>query len=391
MEDRMDSRMTPAFSEAEYARRLGELRARMQGAGLDGLLVVVPENVNYLTGYESIGYSNFSLLVVRRDREPLLFIREMERTVAETTTALADFETFGDTEDPIERAVDLLRKQGALDGRLGVELGESFVSPAAMDRLRRLLGPVADGTGLVEQGRRLKSAEEIAWIRRACRVTEAGMGAALGVIRPGATENAVAAAAYAAMMAAGSDFFAGDPIVTSGWRSGVAHLTFGNRRLEPGDTILLELGGCRRRYFGPLMRGAAIAPVRDEARRMADTILEALAAAIAAIRPGATSGEVDAACRGPIERAGYEPNFRKRTGYSVGVGYAPNWGEGHIVSLRRDDPTPLEPGMVFHMPPALRVPREYGLGFSETVLVTATGVEVLTDFPRRLHVAGEGA
>lgn len=384
----MDSRMSPAFSGAEYARRLRELRARMQTAGLDALLVVVAENVNYLTGYETIGYSNFSMLVVRRDGEPVLFIREMERTVAETTTGLSDFEIFADTEDPVERSAELLRKRGWLDGRVGVELGDSFVPPAAMDRLRRLLGArVADGTGLVEQGRRLKSAEEIAWIRRACRVTEAGVGAALRGIRPGATENDVAAAAYGAMMAAGSDFFAGDPIVTSGWRSGVAHLTFGNRRLEAGDTLLLEMSGCQRRYFGPLMRGAVIAPVRDEVRRMADTILEALNAAIAAIRPGATSGEVDAACRAPIERNGFEPNFRKRTGYSVGVGYAPSWGEGHIVSLRRDDPTRLEPGMVFHMPPALRIPCEYGLGFSETVLVTETGCDVLTDFPRRLHVA----
>jgi Xaa-Pro dipeptidase len=384
----MDSRMTPAFSAAEYARRLTGLRARMQAAGLDVLLVVVPENVFYLTGYETIGYSNFSLLLVRRDGEPLLFIREMERTVAETTTGLSELETFTDTEDPVERAADLLRKRGGLDGRVGVELGDAFVSPAAMDRLRRLLGRTEDGTGLVEQGRRIKSAEELAWIRRACRVTEAGMGAALRAIRAGATENDVAAAAYGAFMAGGSDFMAGDPIVTSGWRSGVAHLTFGNRRLEAGDTLLLEMSACQRRYFGPLMRGAVIPPAPDEVRRMADVIVEGLEAAIAAIRPGATSGAVDAACRGPIERAGYEPNFRKRTGYSVGVGYAPSWGEGHIVSLRRDDPTRLEPGMVFHMPPALRIPRQYGLGFSETVLVTETGCEVLTNFPRRLHVAG---
>ena len=121
---------------------------------------------------------------------------------------------------------------------------------------------------------------------------------------------------------------------------------------------------------------------------MADVIIAALEAAIGAIRPGVTSGSVDAACREPIERAGFEPNFRKRTGYSVGIGYSPSWGEGHIVSLRRDDPTRLEPGMVFHMPPALRVPGQYGLGFSETVLVTPTGCEVLTNHPRRLHVAG---
>src|SRR5581483_5498196 len=194
---------------------------------------------------------------------------------AETTTWLSDFEVFTDTEDPVERAVELLRKRGWLDGRVGLELGESFVSPAAMDRWRRLLGRVADGTGLVEQGRRIKSAEELAWIRRACRITEAGMRAALGAIRPGVTENAVAGAAYAAFMAGGSDFMAGDPIVTSGWRSGVAHLTFGNRRLEPGDTLLLEMSACQRRYFGPLMRGAVIPPVPDEARRMAEVIVEA--------------------------------------------------------------------------------------------------------------------
>ncbi len=95
---------------------------------------------------------------------------------------------------------------------------------------------------------------------------------------------------------------------------------------------------------------------------------------------------MDAACRGLLEDAGYEPYFRKRTGYSVGVAFAPDWGEGHIVSLRRDDPTVLEAGMVFHIPPALRVPRQYGLGFSETVLITKTGCEVLTRFPLELHV-----
>ncbi len=380
--------MPLAFSEAEFARRLRDLRARMRSASLDVLLVVAAENITYLSGYETIGYSNFGVLIVRQEAEPLLFIREMERTVAETTTWLRDFETFADDQDPLEQAVAVLRKRGWLDGRVGVELGESFVSPRTMDRFRRLLGQPGDGTGLVEAGRAIKSPEEIALIRQACRITEAGAAAALQAIRPGVTENAVSSAAHAAMMAEGSDFFAGDPIVTSGWRSGVAHLTFGNRRLEAGDTILLELSGCRRRYFGPLMRGAVVSPVRDEVRRMADVIIAALEAAIGAIRPGVTSGSVDAACREPIERAGFEPNFRKRTGYSVGIGYSPSWGEGHIVSLRRDDPTRLEPGMVFHMPPALRVPRQYGLGFSETVLVTPTGCEVLTNHPRRLHVAG---
>jgi Xaa-Pro aminopeptidase len=384
----MDSRHPPAFTPAEYRRRLGGLRERLRTRAIDTLLVFAPENICYLTGYETIGYASFATLVVRGAGDPALLIREMERTVAETTTWLSSFGTFSDTEDPVEETVALLRRREWLDGTVALEQNGWFVSPATMDRLRRLLGDVADGSGLVEQGRRVKSREEIELMRRACRVTEAGMDAACRAIRPGATENDVAVAAYAAMMAMGSDFMVCDPIVTSGWRSGVAHCTFANRTLEAGDTVLLELGGCRRRYFGPLMRGGAIPPVRPEVRRMAEVIVAALNAAIAAIRPGVASGHVDAACRGILEDAGCEPYFRKRTGYSVGLAFGPDWGEGHILSLRRDDATPLEPGMVFHVPPALRIPREYGLGFSETVLVTETGCEVLTRFPRSLYIAG---
>jgi Xaa-Pro dipeptidase len=271
---------------------------------------------------------------------------------------------------------------------VGLEDQGWFLSPAVHARLRTALGErVEGGSGLVEAVRRIKSAAEVGLIRSACRLTEAGMQAALQTIAPGRTENQVAAAAYAAMVGGGSDFLVGDPIVTSGWRSGVGHFTFANRALEPGDAVLLEFGACRRRYFGPLMRSAVVGEPASDLTRMGETVIAALEAAIAAIRPGVTSGAVDQACRGVIEAAGYEPYFRKRTGYSVGVAYAPDWGEGHIVSLRRDDPTPLEAGMVFHIPPALRVPRRYGLGMSETVLVTEGGCEVLTRFSRTIYRA----
>ena len=75
--------MPLAFSDAEFARRLRDLRTRMRAKPVDVLLVVAAENITYLTGYETIGYSNFGVLAVRQEGEPLLFIREMERTVAE--------------------------------------------------------------------------------------------------------------------------------------------------------------------------------------------------------------------------------------------------------------------------------------------------------------------
>jgi len=376
------------FTQGEYDQRVAAVRAGMAARGLDLLVVTVPENVTYLTGYETIGYASFQTLAVPLAGDLLLIVREMERTVAETTSWVPSVETFSDTDDPVDVTRRVLGPRNLLNGRVGLEDQGWFLSPAVHARLRAALGDhVEGGSGLVEAVRRVKSPAEVDLIRSACRLTEAGMQAALETIAPGRTENQVAAAAYAAMVGGGSDFLVGDPIVTSGWRSGVGHFTFANRVLEPGDAVMLEFGACRRRYFGPLMRSAVIGEPAPDLTRMGETIIAAVEAAIAAMRPGGTSGAVDQACRGVIEAAGYEPYFRKRTGYSVGVAYAPDWGEGHIISLRRDDPTPLEPGMVFHIPPALRVPRRYGLGMSETVLVTEGGCEVLTRFSRTIYRA----
>ena len=376
------------FTQDEYDQRVAAVRAGMAARGLDLLVVTVPENVTYLTGYETIGYASFQTLAIPLAGDLLLIVREMERTVAETTSWVPSVETFSDTDDPVDVTRRVLSSRRLLGGRVGLEDQGWFLSPAVHARLRAALGErVEGGSGLVEAVRRIKSPAEVNLIRSACRLTEAGMQAALETIAPGRTENQVAAAAYTAMVGGGSDFLVGDPIVTSGWRSGVGHFTFAKRALEPGDAVLLEFGACRRRYFGPLMRSAVVGEPAPDLTRMGETVIAALEAAIAAIRPGVTSGAVDQACRGVIEAAGYEPYFRKRTGYSVGVAYAPDWGEGHIISLRRDDPTLLEPGMVFHIPPALRVPRQYGLGMSETVLVTEDGCEVLTRFSRTIYRA----
>jgi Xaa-Pro dipeptidase len=235
---------------------------------------------------------------------------------------------------------------------------------------------------LVEPVRRIKSPAEIAYIREACRLVDAGMVAAFAAAREGSTENLVSVAAYEAMVGGGSDFLATDPIVTSGFRGTIAHTTFANRTLGPGDPVLIELGACKRRYFGALMRTATVGEVAEPFGEIRAVLEHALDACIAAIGPGVTASEVDAVCRGAIADGGYGDYFRKRTGYSIGLAYAPDWGEGHLVSLGEGDETPLEAGMVFHIPPAVRIPGTTVFGISETVLVTDEGHEVLTRYAR---------
>jgi len=374
------------FGREEFEGRWAAVRAEMVREGFDVLLVFNAENVLYLSGYQSIGYSSFLCLVVPRSGEMTLCVREMEMGCARYFSMVEDVVIYADHEEPVAVLERALASRGLTKGRIGVEFDAAFIGARRIMRLAEELRPaeVVDASGTVEKARAIKSPEELVYVRQACRATEEGMRAAIESVKEGVTENAVAAAMFSATVAAGSTFMSSDPIVTSGPKSGVAHTTFDGRRIQRGDLVLLELGGCVKRYSGALMRTVAVGNVPEEARKMASACRAGLEAAIDAIRPGATAGEVDKACVAQMAKAGYEALFRKRTGYSVGVSYPPDWGEGHIVSLRQGDPTPLEPGMVFHIPPALRSYARWGVGVSETVLVTPDGCEVLTHLSREL-------
>ena len=136
------------------------------------------------------------------------------------------------------------------------------------------------------------------------------------------------------------------------------------------------------------MRSAWIGPPNDIARRMMDCCLEGLQAALDALKPGNTCAEVHNACQAVIDRYGYTDNFKKRTGYSVGISFAPDWGEGNVLSLFSGVDREIVPGMAFHLPPALRIYGEFTVGVSETAIVTADGSQVLSTIPRDLLVVG---
>ena len=388
MTDQVPGARELPFPSSEYEGRAARLRAGMDAAGVNLLLLHTPEPIYYLTGHQTVGTWGYQCLLFPRRGEPALVVRFMEQAIARLTSRVTDIVTYDDEEDPTAATARAVRERGWSRGTVGVEEGRAGLTVRQHRQLGAALpeARLADGTAIGEKVRLVKSLAEIEVIRQAARATERGMEAAVAAIAEGRTENDVAAAAARAMIEAGSEHMATQPFVTSGERSGVGHTTYRRRVLRRGDAVLLELCAGIHRYGAPLMRSACLGPPPDAVRRLAEVCLAGLEAAIAAIRPGVTSGEVDQACAGLIARAGFAENFRKRTGYSVGVGFPPSWGEGHIVSLQRNDPTVLEPGMVFHIPPALRDYGRVGVGISETVLVTPSGCEVITKFDRTLFV-----
>jgi Xaa-Pro dipeptidase len=381
---------SPKFTTEEYQRRLSLARKAMQEKGIEVLILVSPKNLFYMTGYNTIGTGNYQALVIPESGEVAMLMREMEKGVADATSWVEDKSTWADHEEPTGALMRLLKDHNWLGKVIGFEKNAQTFSPANYEKLLAGLGKTPlDGSDILNGIRVIKCPQEIEYIRRAAKISGLGMAAAMNTIGEGVNENDVVAEIYSAMVRAGSELMSSGPIVTGGYKSGVAHTDWQRYTLKRGDAILFEIGGCWNRYSGPLMRSAAILEANDEILRMADTVKRALEAAIAAIRPGVTSGYVDEACRKVIEDAGFEEMFRKRTGYSVGVGFTPSWMEAEIFDLKKDDPRVLKAGMVFHMPPALRRFKKYGVGNSETVLVTENGCEVLTSFPREFFISNK--
>lgn len=373
-----------AFTKAEVDRRIDAARSKLVERGIDVFIVTSPENIFYLTGQQTPGYYTFQALLLPADAEPHFVVRQLELNNLVANSFLANIHPYPDGVDSVTFTADLIKQLGWQNKRIAIDERGWFLPIAVYKALADRLGDLKDGAGLIEQLRAVKSAAEIAAVRKAAGYVDAGMTAGLAAMRAGASENDVAAAMMSAAIAAGSEYLGMEPLLSSGPRSGVPHGTWRRRRIERGDSVFYEMAAAHDRYHAALMRSAWIGQPPDEARRMMDTCLAALEAALAALKPGSTCEDVHRACQAVIDRDGYTDAFRKRTGYSIGISFAPDWGEWQVLSLYEGVKTVLKPGMIFHIPPALRVYGTFTVGVSETALVTEHGAEQLGTFPRAL-------
>ncbi|MBF7688578.1 M24 family metallopeptidase [Acinetobacter rathckeae] len=366
-----------AFTEQEYASRIQRTRERLNTVGVDVMIVTGPENIFWLTGQQTPGYYTFQALLLPVEGEPVFVIRQLEYFNFIANTFIADAAIYQDGDHPIDFLLSLLQQRGWLNKRIGLDKYGWFLPIAVYELLQHQLGPIADTAGVIEPLRAIKSDAEIEKISMAARYVDAGMQAGMAAIREGVDENALVSAMMGAAIAAGSEYVGMEPLVSSGSRSGVPHGTWRRRMIQKNDPVFLEMAASHDRYHAALMRSAWLGRPPAIALEMEKVCQDALQAALDTIRPGVTCAEPHIACQQVIDRAGFSENFKKRTGYSIGIAFAPDWGEGGILSLYDGVNTELEPGMTFHIPPALRIYGEFTVGVSETIVVTETGYRQL--------------
>jgi Xaa-Pro aminopeptidase len=360
---------------APFDRRRADLARAVRDASLDALLVAKVCNVSYLTGFT--GDSSFCLVTPTR---AMLISDDRYRAQIEQECPGLETHIRGhdkNTYQAVGEVVSKLELQNVGVEAAGVTLEE-------FERLKGLC-PTANlvGTsGLVEKLRSIKDATEVAAIRRAIRIAEQGFAALRATMRPTDTEKELADLLDGYVRRAGGDGMAFPPIVGVGERSALPHSTLSARRLDESPFVLVDWGARAGLYHSDLTRvlwspgGPLRRTVESRLEKMYTVVLQAQTRAIAAVRPGVSVKEVDAAARGHIAAAGFGDHFTHGLGHGIGL----EVHEAPAVRTNSDDI--LVAGMVLTIEPGIYLPDFGGVRIEDDLLVTPDGAEILTSVPR---------
>ncbi|KRP88610.1 hydrolase [Bradyrhizobium pachyrhizi] len=378
-----------AFPRSEYLRRLSAVKIEMGRREVEALVVTTPANITYLSGYTSkSGYVPQALVVSASDEEPTFLTRRMDAPAAIHQMFVDRSRVIGYPEalianperDGYDAIIDFILDKGLGHKGIGLEVKLLPAATSEKFRSRAAKAKIVDVTNVVAWIRGVKSDLEIAVMRESAAIADAGMLRAKEVIRPGVRE-ADAAAEIIATLVRGANGNPGTDLTSfflcASPRTSTCHIRWTEDVFRQGSQINLEFGGVRHGYVSALMRTLLIGKPSDRLRRLHEGEVAGLEAALAAVKPGATCGDVAVAFNATLKRYGFEKE--SRCGYAMGI----DWTEP-TASLKEGDTTILKPNMTFHLMLGNWFDEDFGYVISETFRVTESGAETFTKLPREI-------
>jgi Xaa-Pro aminopeptidase len=388
------------LSVEEYQQRLNRVRETLKEKERDALCILNSVSILYLTGFRHTPTERPVVLVVPAEGEPGLLIPHLEAEHVPIRVpwleTMVVYPEYPDLRHPMAYLKDLITKMGLI--------GNGWVADAAGYAAPGYRGPslgdvlnvdeIEVWPHLIESMRLIKSNEEIALIRNAVPFGDIVHRIIQETIEPGRSEIEVSLYACAEGTAQmlkqltdmGVEYVGQDngsiPAIgglIAGPATALPHPLDSNRPMEAGDVIIGWAGGTLDGYSSELERTMILGAPTDEQRRIFQIMLEAQQLAIDTIRPGVPCSRVDQAVRDYAEEVGASEMLRHHTGHGKGL----QIHEGPFFD--RGDHTILEPGMVLSCEPGFYVPGFAGFRHSETIVVTETGCDVLTGYPRELE------
>lgn len=380
------------FTASEFAGRLAATRKRLRERGLDALIVFAQESHYWLTSYDTAGYVFFQAGLVFADdaSDTVLLTRTPDLRQANVASLYDDIRVWLNAEEanPAEDLRDIMAEKGLKGKKVGVEYatyGLTGANARMVDAALEGFCVTEDASDIVRSGRLVKSEAELQHIRKAGKLADDAVRAAIEATRPGIPDTVLSAAALTAMLAGGGDIPSGGPLVNSGPRALYGRGIGGPRLIEEQDQILVELAGSHCRYHVCIEHTLVTGRPDPRQLDMLKVASDALEGIKDAARAGSALGTLDDIHRKVLDDAGFAKVRYAACGYALGCTFKPTWMDvpPMIYSGNR---LIMEPGMVFFV--HIMIPdASTGLtaGIGQTFAITEGAPEVFSDLPVQLY------
>ncbi len=386
-----------SFTDQEYKIRLNNVKKSMQDKGIDLLISHDTANMYYLTGYDAWSFYYAQCVLVHVDLDqPLCFVRAQDaggayiKTYLKKENIIVYDENYIHTwpKHPYDYLVEVIKEKKWDKLSIGLEMDTHYFTAFCYEKIKHGLpnANIKDSNRLVNWVRLVKSDAEIKYMKSAALITEKAMHTAMTVIDRGIRQcdavGEIQKALFYGTENIGGEYASITTLLPTGVGTSASHLTATQDQFKNGESTIIEISGCVKRYHAPLARTVQLGkPEQKKVDAMKATI-EALNAGIDVVKPGNCADHVAQEFWKVLDK--YKIKKKSRTGYSIGIGYPPDWGE-HTLNIYKGDMTELKPNVTFHMIAVMQFD-DWGVEASESIRVTEKGNELFNNFPKELHI-----
>ncbi len=395
----------PAFPAEEYAERRAKVKAALEEAGYDGMVVTEPRDYYYLSGHDHIWQYRYAVTGLYFDTASgsfVFFDNASHKNLISTTPEITDIiygPRKGDVTDHVNAIAAELLGRGFGKGLIAIQpmnygLHADMVR-AMGQRFAESGVEIVEDDGVIEAVRLYKSPLEMDTIRQAAKLCREAMDLVRDAMKPGMMEYEIDAIASHHLINNGCGHPGIRTMVGSGARSGNHHSPPIRRPLKEGDVVHVDFGASLHRYHANLSRSFAVGEIDSRWHDLMDRSAGCSQAIADGVKPGDPFSRVQEAADAFIDASGVD---RARYewfigGYVLGIAFPPDWVDRHRPMTFDDAPIPeMKPGMVFNFEVQYDVfdgwPGGSGAGWIDSYMMTDNGLEILTDVPRELVIVG---
>lgn len=369
------------FPDQEYRDRYQRAHALMERDGLDALVVSEKNNYWYFAGLISYQLDHIQrpqICFLPKGGKPTLLVYGNDKAKAKALPWVGDVRAYVDVPFPEDMIADILKEMGLGEAKLGFELGDDQRLGIPANYLLHLTealpkAQMKDGSAALTEMRLIKSPQEIAYMRRACEISEKAYDRCLPQLRPGMTRREIADRLYISMIEEGAHpRHPGFLMLNSSTR-------YDDRRYERGDRMVADFGACYEGYYGDITRMAIFGEATTEHKKDHETACDVIELCFESMQPGAPLAEVSRIANRELVKRGYHAvESPKRIGHGIGMARA------EPPSLNEVETEIYRPGMILALEPKVRSEKS-AVHLEEDVLIAETGPKFLTTGCRELR------